>query len=165
MTATASAMQDRYLMFPLGDELFGIGIEPISDIIEMQPITPVPDMPPHVKGVINLRGAVIPVLDTRIRMGMPERPYDDRTCVIVVQDNGDPVGLIVDTVAEVAEIPTSEISDPPKYRDHAESTHYIDGIGRRGGRVQILLNTARLLDRSTRASLENARINAEEQEQ
>lgn len=147
MTTATALMTDRYLLFPLGDSMYGISIEPIRDIIEMQPVTPVPDMPAYVRGVINLRGMVIPVIDIRLRMGLAERSYDDRTCIVVVQDEADPVGLIVDTVAEVSEIPAERLSTPPQYRSAVGHEHYVEAIARRDEQVCMLLNTARLIER------------------
>ncbi|MHC4886759.1 MAG: chemotaxis protein CheW [Planctomycetota bacterium] len=96
--------ENRFLTFRLGDEDYGIEIRHVIEIVGIQKITDVPDMPDFVKGVINLRGQVIPVMDVRLRFHMDPRDYDERTCVIVVQLETATVGLVVDTVQEVREI-------------------------------------------------------------
>ncbi len=136
--------EDKFLTFIIGKEDYGIEIRYVTEIIGIQSITEVPDMPPHVKGVINLRGKVIPVMDVRLRFGVEERPYDDRTCIIVININEQPVGLIVDRVLEVLDIPESEIEPPPKMKK-GKSNRFIQGMGKVGDQVKILLNANRLL--------------------
>ena len=136
--------EDKFLTFIIGKEDYGIEIRYVTEIIGIQSITEVPDMPPHVKGVINLRGKVIPVMDVRLRFGVKERPYDDRTCIIVININEQPVGLIVDRVLEVLDIPESEIEPPPKMKK-GKSNRFIQGMGKVGDQVKILLNANRLL--------------------
>jgi len=137
-------MKDQYLTFLVGDETFGFGIEYVTEIVGMQNITTVPDMQSYVKGVINLRGSVIPVLDIRLRFGMEEREYDERTCIIVVQMDGLSVGLIVDIVNEVTDIPESQVSAPPKVYGGA-GAQYIQGMGKLEEKVIILLDITKLL--------------------
>ena len=136
--------EDKFLTFIIGKEDYGIEIRYVTEIIGIQSITEVPDMPTHVKGVINLRGKVIPVMDVRLRFGVEERPYDDRTCIIVININEQPVGLIVDRVLEVLDIPESEIEPPPKMKK-GKSNRFIQGMGKVGDQVKILLNANRLL--------------------
>jgi purine-binding chemotaxis protein CheW len=136
--------EDKYLTFVIGKEDFGIEIRYVTEIIGIQGITEVPDMPPHVKGVINLRGKVIPVMDVRLRFGVAERPYDDRTCIIVINIDEQPVGLIVDRVLEVLDIQKGEIEPPPKIRK-GKSNRFIQGMGKVGDQVKILLNANKLL--------------------
>jgi len=136
--------EDKFLTFFLGQEEYGIEIRNVTEIIGIQNITEVPDMPPYVKGVINLRGKVIPVVDVRIRFGLEERPYDDRTCIIVINVNNQSVGLIVDRVSEVLDIPKSEVEPPPKVAG-GESNRFIQGMGKVDERVKILLNANQLL--------------------
>jgi len=138
------AQKDKYLTFRVGGESFGFGIEHVTEIVGMQKITEVPDMQNYVKGVINLRGLVIPVVDVRLRFGLDEREYDDRTCVVVVQLNDMSVGLIVDTVREVTNIPEAQISQPPKVYGGA-GAQYISGMGKLDDMVVILLEIKRLL--------------------
>lgn len=136
--------EDKYLTFVLNKEDFGIEIRYVTEIIGIQNITEVPDMPPYVKGVINLRGKVIPVMDIRLRFGVEERAYDDRTCIIVININEQPVGLIVDRVLEVLDIPKGEIEPPPKMRK-GKNNKFIQGMGKVGDQVKILLDANKLL--------------------
>jgi purine-binding chemotaxis protein CheW len=136
--------KDKYLTFAVGKENYGIEICHVTEIIGIQRITNVPDMPACVKGVINLRGKVIPVMDVRLRFRMPERAYDDRTCIVVVNVNGMAVGLAVDTVAEVADIPESQIELPPEVAE-SSTQHYISGLGKAGDEVKILLDVEKLV--------------------
>ena len=136
--------EGKFLTFIIGKEDYGIEIRFVTEIIGIQEITKVPDMPSYVKGVINLRGKVIPVMDVRLRFGVEERPYDDRTCIIVININEQPVGLIVDRVLEVLDIPESEIEPAPKMRK-GRSNRFIQGMGKVGDQVKILLNANKLL--------------------
>ena len=138
------AMKDRYLTFRVGDEVYGIEIAYVTEIVGMQKITEVPDMPDFVRGVINLRGQVIPVIDVRARFRMEDRKYDDRTCVVVVQLNETSIGLVVDTVNEVMDIPAAQVSPPPKI-GQGEGNRYIKGMGKVGEQVKILLDVSKLL--------------------
>lgn len=137
------SMKNLYLTFRVGEEDFGIEIVYVTEIVGMQNITEVPDMPEFVKGVINLRGQVIPVIDVRRRFKLDHREYDDRTCVIVVNVNNAITGLIVDTVNEVINIPENQICPPPKVTDKGEQK-YIHGMGKINEDVKILLDVERL---------------------
>ncbi len=134
----------KYLFFNLGDELYGINIMNVTEIIEMERITEVPDMPDYVKGVINLRGKVIPVMDLRLRFKMPEREYDDRTCIIVAAIETASLGLIVDTVADVHALAASDIEETPTFSGAARD-HYVEGIGKVGDRVTVLIDARKVL--------------------
>lgn len=136
--------KDKYLTFHLADEDYGIEIAHVTEIIGIQKITEVPDMPPFVRGVINLRGKVIPVMDVRLRFNLPQRDYDERTCIIVVEIRGNAVGLVVDKVNEVADIPAEHI-EPPPMSAQSLSSHCIQGLGKIGDEVKILLTIDRLL--------------------
>ncbi len=136
--------KDKYLSFRLGDEEYGIEIRHIIEIIVMQEITKVPDMPEFIIGVINLRGNVISVMDIRKRFNLNARDYDERTCIIVVQINNISIGLIVDTVNEVVDIPESQIDPPPRTHSGIGSS-YIQGMGKIGERVKILLDIEKIL--------------------
>jgi purine-binding chemotaxis protein CheW len=136
--------KDKYLTFHLENEVYGIEILHVIEIVGVQKITEVPDMPPFVKGVINLRGQVIPVVDIRPRFNMDSRDYDDRTCVVVTSINENNVGLIVDTVSEVLEIPEEAVSPPPKVAS-AGTGAYIQGLGKVEEQVIILLDIGKLL--------------------
>ncbi len=130
----------KYLFFRIGKESYGIGIRHVIEIIELQTISEVPEMPVYVKGVINLRGKVIPVVDLRLRFAMQERAYDDRTCIVVTEIDTSLVGLVVDTVEEVMEIPDERIEPPPRFRSVAARDRYILGMGKVGDAVKILID-------------------------
>jgi len=135
----------KYLLYNIDDEVYGINIASVVEIIEMQRITEVPDMPAYVKGVINLRGRVIPVVDLRLRFGMPEREHDDRTCIIIVRIQESSVGFIVDTVAEVQDIRDADIEPPPQFKTSSGRDQYISGLGKVGDRVRILIDVQKLV--------------------
>ena len=137
---------DKYLLFDIGDEVYGIAIAHVTEIIEMQKVTQVPDMPNFVKGVINLRGKVNPVIDMRLRFGMTEREYDDRTCIIVVNVDDTSLGFIVDTVAEVHDIAEANIDPVPNFNHNKERNRYVSGLGKIEDRVAILIDTEKILD-------------------
>lgn len=138
------SMKNRYLTFRVGEEDYGIEIVYVTEIVGMQNITEVPDMPEFVKGVINLRGQVIPVIDVRTCFKLKSRDYDDRTCVIVVNIGQNAIGLIVDTVKEVINIAEDQVSQPPKMQGTAAG-RYIQGLGKVGEQVKILLDVQKLL--------------------
>ena len=135
----------KYLLFNTDDEVYGISIASVVEIIEMQRITEVPDMPEYVKGVINLRGRVIPVVDLRLRFGMAEREHDDRTCIIIVKVEGTSVGCIVDTVAEVQEIQQSNTEPAPQFGASEGRNQYVSGLGKIGDGVRILIDAQKLV--------------------
>ncbi len=140
-----SGQANKYLLFNIGEELYGIGIANVTEIIEMQKITGVPDMPVFIKGVINLRGKVIPVMNLRLRFAMKERAYDDRTCIIIVNIDESSLGFIVDTVAEVHNILEKNIEPAPNFKTDSGRDHYISGIGKVGEDVTILLDVQKIL--------------------
>jgi purine-binding chemotaxis protein CheW len=153
---------NKYLLFNIGAEVYGINIGSVTEIIEMQKITEMPDMPDYVKGVINLRGRVIPVLELRLRFGMEEREHDDRTCIIIVNIEDISLGFIVDTVAEVHDIPDKDIEPPPMYRDGEDRNRYIAGLGKIGDEVKILLNANKILHEQEITNLGKAAVKKEE---
>ncbi len=136
--------KDKYLTFALGKEEYGIEIKHVTEIVGLQTITEVPELPDYVKGIINLRGKIIPVVDVRLRFRKGAREYDDRTCTIVIQVKSVSVGLIVDAVAEVLSISEENIVPPPQL---SSSYHhkYIKGIGKVGNNVKLLLDCDKLL--------------------
>ncbi len=145
--------EGMYITFRIGEEDYGIEIRYVNEIICMQSVTDVPDMPEFVKGVINLRGQVIPIMDVRARFHMDEREYDERTCIIVVQYKTIAVGLIVDTVREVTDIPEERIAPPPK-TSKGKSAQFIKGMGRLEDSVKILLDVEKLLFEGNEIKLE-----------
>ncbi|MFA6508593.1 MAG: chemotaxis protein CheW [Treponemataceae bacterium] len=144
---------NKYLFFRIDTESYGIGIRHVIEIVELQRISAVPDMPLYVKGVINLRGKVIPVVDLRLRFGMEERPYDDRTCIVVSEIEGVSLGFIVDTVEEVLEIPEAQVESAPRFKTVSGRERYIEGMGKVGATVKILLDVEKLVrDEDIRAA-------------
>ena len=141
------SQKDKFLTFRIGKEDYGIEISYVIEIVGIQQITEVPDMPNFLKGVINLRGRVIPVMDVRLRFQMQSREFDDRTCIVVVNLGDTAVGLIVDTVNEVLSIPASEVSPPPRVRK-GEGSRFVRGMGKVGDAVKILLDLNKLLNDS-----------------
>lgn len=140
-----NAQENKYLLFNLSDEIYGIAIVHVINIIELQKITEVPDMPDFIKGVINLRGSVIPVMDLRLRFGLPPRDYDDRTCIIIVRIGEKSVGFIVDRVAEVHDILSKDIEPPINFKRNNAQSIYISGLGKVGEEVRILLDVEKIL--------------------
>lgn len=136
--------KDKFLTFRLADEEYGIDICHVTEIVGMQKITSLPDMPDYLKGMINLRGKVIPVIDVRTRFKLPIREYDNRTCIVVVNISDNSVGLLVDTVRDVANIPESEIEPPAKIQKKSGNA-FIKGMGKVGDEVKILLDVNKLL--------------------
>jgi purine-binding chemotaxis protein CheW len=137
-------LEGKYLTFPLGSEEYGLEIRYVTEIVGIQRITEVPDMPSFIRGVINLRGKVIPVMDVRARFNLVPKDFDDHTCIIVVNVNNTTVGLLVDTVSEVMSIPLNQI-DPPPMVKKGESSRYLQGLGKVGDNVKILLDIRKLL--------------------
>jgi purine-binding chemotaxis protein CheW len=134
----------KFLTFALGKEAYGIEISYVTEIIGIQSITEVPELPDYVKGIINLRGKIIPVIDVRLRFKKPTAEYNDRTCIIVVDFREVSVGLIVDTVAEVMAIADQDIVPPPDGKTGFHN-RYIKGIGKVGNEVKLLLDCEKLL--------------------
>nr|MBF0223679.1 purine-binding chemotaxis protein CheW [Desulfobulbaceae bacterium] len=138
------AQKDKYLTFHLAKEDYGIEIAFVTEIIGIQKITEVPDMPVYIKGVINLRGKVIPVMDVRTKFKLEAREYDERTCIVVVDIDGTSVGLVVDEVSEVIDIPASQVEPAPQ-TGKGNSSRYLKGMGKIDDEVKILLNVEKLL--------------------
>lgn len=147
----SGSREGKYLTFRLGNEEYGVGIMRIREIIGMMPITSVPQTPSFVKGVINLRGKVIPVIDLRLRFQMDEIPYDERTCIIVLEISTDSaslqIGVVVDSVSEVLNIREDDIEATPAFGVKM-NTDYILGMAKAGGAVKILLDIDRVLTES-----------------
>jgi purine-binding chemotaxis protein CheW len=137
------AQKDKYLTFHIASEDYGIAIVHVTEIIGMQRITQVPKTPAFIKGVINLRGKVIPVMDVRLRFRMPGRDYDERTCIIVVQHNEATVGLVVDTVSEVLDIPKGAIEVCSAIT--RDQDNFVSGMGKVGDSIKMLIDVHRLL--------------------
>ena len=142
-TVAAGAQTHQYLTFTLGGELFAIGILCIKEIIEYASLTEVPMMPAAVRGVINLRGAVVPVTDLLLRFGKKSSPVSKRTCIVIIEVMGlgerQDIGIVVDSVDSVLDIPASEIEPPPTFGAGIR-TDFIRGMGKVNGKFVILLD-------------------------
>lgn len=137
--AYASEMDGKYLTFWTDRQLFGVPIAHVVQIVGMQTITEVPEFPAYAKGIINLRGSIIPLIDMRLRLNKPETEYTERTCVIVTNIEERSIGFIVDEVDAVIAIADEMISSPPRLS--GGGTSYITGIGRLENRVALLMDT------------------------
>lgn len=144
----------KFLTFVLGNESYGIGIEFVTEIIGILPITEVPELPNYIRGIINLRGKIIPVMDIRLRFKKEFREYNERTCIIVIDIADNSVGLIVDSVAEVTNIAEEDIVPPPSLNT-GFSNRYIKGVGKVGNEVKLLLECEKLLSKDELESLDN----------
>lgn len=135
--------EEKYLMFLLDEEYYGIPILKVNEIIGLMPITTIPHSPNFMKGVINLRGKIIPVVDLRIKFNMDERPYDQQTCIIIVEimahGHKNFIGLVVDKVAEVVKILGADVDAPPEYGQDVESG-FLVGVGKVKDKVVMLLD-------------------------
>ena len=141
----------KFLTFSLGNESYGIEILYVTEIVGIQPITQVPELPEYIKGIINLRGKIIPVMDVRLRFKKASVEYNDRTCIVVIDIKDISIGMIVDTVAEVLSIPENEIVPPPDINKGGKK--YIKGVGKTGSEVILLLDCDKLLDEEEVESL------------
>lgn len=143
MEFAEDTMRGRYITFALGEETYGIAIRYVTEIVGLQPISKLPEVPEHIKGIINLRGKIIPVVDMRLKFKKEPAEYTDRTCIVVVEVQGFSAGLIVDEVSEVATIGDEDISPPPSQGSGA-ACRYLGGIGKVSGEVKLLLDCERL---------------------
>jgi len=135
----------KFLTFSVGKESYGIEIKFVTEIIGIQDITEVPELPNYVRGIINLRGKIIPVIDVRLRFKKELKDYNDRTCIVVIDIKDTFVGLIVDNVAEVIKIDDSNIVPPPDMKIGFHN-RYVRGIGKVGTEIKLLLDCDKLLN-------------------
>lgn len=140
-TDQVDTLNDRYLVFTIDETYYGLPLALALEILTLQSITKLPRVADYIKGIINLRGKVIPVLDVRKKLGIPERPYSDSNCIIVIEIRDMHVGLIVDMVSEVATVPTDKIIPPPKAI--GERSSYIASVSQLDGRVILNLDFER----------------------
>jgi len=150
--------EGKYLTFSLSGEEYGIGIRKVREIIGMMAVTHVPQTPYYIKGVINLRGKVIPIVDFRLKFGMEAMDYTERTCIIVVEiaekSKTIVMGLVVDSVSEVVNIREGDVDDTPAFGSSID-TNYILGMAKTGGSVKILLDIDRVFGGEEMADLTN----------
>ncbi|WP_042199420.1 chemotaxis protein CheW [Paenibacillus camerounensis] len=141
-TPEEDTQRDKYLVFSLGSQDYGIEIQYVTEIIGIQPIAGIPDLPEYIKGIINLRGTMIPVMDVRVRFRMEPQPYHDRTCVIVINIMDEVLGLIVESVSEVLTILPGDTVPAP---DITAGGGFVTRIGKTLQGVKLLLDCGRLL--------------------
>ena len=144
--------KDKYLTFSLNKEFFGIEIRFVTEIIGIQAITEIPQLPQYIKGIVNLRGKIIPVMDVRLRFQKEPMEYNDRTCIIVVEIKDICIGLIVDRVSEVLSISEENIVPPPDNKLGVKSK-YITGIGKVENDIKLILDCDELLNDEEAESL------------
>lgn len=147
--------KNKYLTFSLDRETYGIEIKYVTEIIGLQAITQVPELPDYIRGIINLRGKIIPLMDVRLRFRKPEKQYDDRTCIVVVDIDDLFIGLIVDMVTEVMNIGDGDIVSTPDFGNGARN-RFIRGIGKVGEEVKLLLDCRNLLSEDEMEELKTA---------
>jgi len=150
---TAQTRRERYLTFFLGEEQYGIAIDRIKEIIALMKVTYVPKTPEYMKGVINLRGSIIPVVDTRLRFGMEPQEETMHTAIIIVEVEKVNIGFIVDRVEEVASIDSSNLSEPPKFGSSLD-TDFICSMAQMGENVVMILDVLKLFEADELISLE-----------
>lgn len=136
--------ESKYLTFLIEDQLMAVSIETVVQIVGMQAITPVPEFPHYAKGIINLRGSIIPVIDVRLRIGKTEKSHDERTCIIVSQVGEMTIGFIVDAVDAVSDIRSEDIAPPPIIAAAGKKS-YLLGIAKHQGKVILLLDTEKII--------------------
>ena len=134
----------KFLTFSLGDEYYGIDIVYVTEIVGIQPVTVVPELPDFIKGIINLRGKIIPVMDIRLKFRKEAKAYNDRTCIIVIDVHELSIGLIVDAVSEVLNIDDENIVPPPSMVNTGRK--YIKSIGKKEDHVTLILDCEKLLN-------------------
>lgn len=151
------AQKGKYMTFKSGNEYFGLGIQYVNEIIQLQAITAIPETENYIRGLINLRGKVIPVVDVRLRFKQDPFEYNDRTCIIVINVKSMMVGLIVEKIAEVVEIKEENILPPPTIgRTDKVQNKYVYGIGKVGDSVKLLLDPDKLLNDEDLSVVEQA---------
>ena len=157
-TARSDSRAGKYLTFQLASEEFGVGVLKVREIMGLQEITAVPQTPPYVKGVINLRGKVVPVIDLRLKFSLDAAEYTQRTCIIVAQLRGESgsllMGVIVDGVSEVLNLTAAEIEDAPDFGDQGAG-QYLLGMAKVKGKVKILLDIDKVLSNQELTGLDS----------
>lgn len=159
MKATLDDMEEdtqkgKFLTFSLGEEFYGIDIMYVTEIVGIQPITVVPEMPDFIKGIINLRGKIIPVMDARLKFKKTPQTYNDRTCIIVIDVSDISIGIIVDAVSEVLNISDENIVPPPNLNTGGRK--YIKSVGKSGDNVTLILDCDKLLDEDEIQEIKNS---------
>lgn len=147
------SISEKYLTFLIDKQYYAYHINDVREIIEMQDIIPVPEFPEYAKGIINLRGSLIPIIDVRLRFCKKERDYNERTCIIILDLKTIEVGFIVDTVDEVMDIEKENISAVPKLSD-SKTRKFIEGVGKTPQKIVMILNAQKMLNSEEIKSLD-----------
>ena len=145
----------KYLTFYLDHEEYGVEILKVQEIIGRMPITPVPLTSQYIRGVINLRGKIHPIMDLKVKFGMDQTQITDETCIIVIRTTGIMMGVLVDRVSEVVSIDAGDIEDTPSFGADV-NTEYLLGIGKAGGRVRLLLDIEKIITTADVINLKKA---------
>lgn len=135
----------QWVTFKLDSEIYGINVMQVQEVLRLPEVAPVPGAPSHVMGIINLRGNVVTVIDTRNRFGLFQKEADDATRIIVTEVNNQVIGMLVDSVAEVVNLKGSEIETTPNLGEENESSKYIQGVHSRGDEILILIDVDKML--------------------
>ena len=160
---SADTQEGKYMTFKSGSEYFGLEIQYVQQIIQFQAITKIPETEDYIKGLINLRGKIVPVVDVRVRFKQGECEYNDKTCILVIVVKDTTVGLIVEQIAEVAEIQKENILPPPTIgRNDKGHNKYVYGIGKVGTSVKLLLDPEKLLYDDENVDGDSAKMEEEE---
>lgn len=146
-SAANTDLSTKFLTFSVGGQYFGISIRNVIEIVQVEPATPMPELPYYAKGIINLRGKVVPLVDVNLRFGKPEQEYTDRTCIIIIDIDGVDVGFIVDAVDEVLDIEESQISPPPNFSAGREN-RFVTGVCKLEKHMVLLLDSKLLFSDS-----------------
>ncbi|MDK2935826.1 MAG: purine-binding chemotaxis protein CheW [Eubacteriaceae bacterium] len=144
-------VEQKFLTFPLENEIYALTVDVVTEIIGIQEITEVPELPEYVKGIINLRGQIVPVIDLRLKFEKMSKAYDEKTCIIVIEEADISLGLIVDAVAEVVDIPDTLMVDYPHVED---ANQFITGIGNVGNQIKLMIDYKKLIDDSFEQNFE-----------
>lgn len=166
MSEQQDSLKEKYVTFMSGHEYFGLKIEYVNEIIVLQEITAIPESEDYIKGLINLRGKIIPVIDVRLRFKQEPIEYTDRTCIIVIHVQSTVVGLIVEKIAEVVEIPEENLLPSPSI-GHNDKTkeRYVYAIGKVGDSVKLLLDPDKLISDEDLSMMEQASEEAQQIEE
>ena len=163
MDGTDDAQKGKFMTFRCGKESFAIEIKYVTEIIGIQNITAIPEVADYIKGLINLRGKIIPVIDVTIRFRKPPFEYTDRTCIIVINVKGTEVGLIIENIAEVVNIEEKDILPPPTIGPSQEQNKYVYGIGKVENSVKLLLDPEKLIKEEELTNLEKIAESTQEE--
>jgi len=153
---TEEASSRQYVTFSLNDEDYAIEALKVQEILELTSVTKVPHLPDYFRGVINLRGVIIPVVDMKVKFGMSSTEYGKHTCVIVTEISEGVMGMVVDSVSDVMYMPEGSVSDTPKFGDRVD-TEFIKGMGRSGEKLIIILDIDRVLSESEKIYIDEVK--------